>query len=255
MRRGDGVGWLISGLVVLTMVLGTVSASAQGATLRLEIVVGEGMQIPVGEWRNFQVRVVDVATGAPVPGARVAWQTPALGSRIYVGVTDGAGVTSATQLYTSGAPGSFEQTATLVSPAYTGGEWSDLPIALLGTPLRIHYTQGAARTLRIEIVSGGGMVIGLGAWQSFVVRVLDEAGAPVSGVRVAWQTPALGPRVYVGVTDASGTASATQLYSSATPGSFEETVAIVAASYAGGEWSDAPVPTIGAVLRIPYSQR
>jgi len=86
------------------------------------------------------------------------------------------------------------------------------------------------------------------------VRVTRD-GKPVAGVRVAWTTPALGAKTYIGTTDAQGVSSATQLYTSSTPGKFTEVAAIVPSSWSGGQWSDGPVPTEGAPVVFHYEQR
>lgn len=110
------------------------------STLHLEAVYGEGIVIPPGEWQSFQARVLD-SSGTAVPGVEVAWQTPALGARTYVGVTGADGISSATQLYTSFAGGSFVETAALVDRWPPGGAWSLGPVKTAGTPLQFHYEQ------------------------------------------------------------------------------------------------------------------
>lgn len=99
----------------------------------------------------------------------------------------------------------------------------------------------AARTLRLIKVSGEGQAIAANGWSNFAVRVVDGS-KPVAGVRIAWSTPALGPRTFIGVTDAKGTSSATNLYTGAGPAALTQ-IAGLALGWTGAEWSDEPVPT------------
>jgi S1-C subfamily serine protease len=87
---------------------------AGGDKWRLEKTGGDESLIPVGGWRNFEVKVVD-DQGRPVQGAKVAWQTPEGGPLTYVAETDAAGVARATNLYTFPRAGRYTQTAKIVS--------------------------------------------------------------------------------------------------------------------------------------------
>ena len=98
----------------ITIVAANSSSTATAdLALHLEKISGDRQVIPLGGWKSFSVKVVDEA-GRPVVGAKVAWQTPAGGSLIYVGETNQDGVTSATQLYTFGSAGIYTQLALLV---------------------------------------------------------------------------------------------------------------------------------------------
>jgi len=76
---------------------------------------GDHQIIPVGGWREFEVKVVD-NSGNPVEGAKVAWQTPTGGSLTYVAETDKSGIARATNLYTFPTKGTYFQTARIVDP-------------------------------------------------------------------------------------------------------------------------------------------
>jgi S1-C subfamily serine protease len=84
-------------------------------SVKLQKIAGDLQVIPVGGWKNFQIKVVDVS-GKPVPGAKVAWRTPIGGALTYVSETDNSGVASATNLYTFPTAGDYVQTAAIVSP-------------------------------------------------------------------------------------------------------------------------------------------
>jgi S1-C subfamily serine protease len=80
---------------------------------KLEKVAGDQQIIPVGGWKDFTVKVVDM-DGKPVAGAKVAWRTPTGGPLTYVSQTDETGVANATNLYTFPIAGNYLQTATVV---------------------------------------------------------------------------------------------------------------------------------------------
>jgi hypothetical protein len=95
--------------------------------LSIEKVSGDNQVIALNGWKNFSVRVVD-QNHRPVEGARVAWRTPDMGSYTYVGTTDSNGVSTATNLYSSSAAGTHQQTADLVDVKTPSGftEWGNL---------------------------------------------------------------------------------------------------------------------------------
>jgi hypothetical protein len=107
----------------------------------------------------------------------------------------------------------------------------------------------------LQKISGDGQTLARGQYGTFVVRVLDESGQPVVGALVAWREPAQDARTYVGMSDTSGQSSATQLNASS-PGSFQETAALVdASSWSGGAgFASTFVPTTGPVVSFSFFQ-
>ena len=77
----------------------------------LEKISGDGQTIPNLEWREFKVRVKDLA-GAPLFGVKIAWTTSACPDRLYIGESDKEGISSATNVCNFVRPfGRYEQTA------------------------------------------------------------------------------------------------------------------------------------------------
>ncbi len=85
----------------------------RGPSLTLEKVTGDGQQIAAGDYKSFVVKVVD-DKGARA-GAKVAWQTPHCGSRMFVRKADGNGLAEATNMCNILAVGAHTQTAVLVA--------------------------------------------------------------------------------------------------------------------------------------------
>jgi hypothetical protein len=83
------------------------------ANVSVQKIDGDQQTIPLGDWKEFRAKVVDT-NGKPVPGAKVAWRTPAGGSLTFVSETDANGVATATNLYTFPTVGEYTQTATVV---------------------------------------------------------------------------------------------------------------------------------------------
>jgi S1-C subfamily serine protease len=80
---------------------------------------------------------------------------------------------------------------------------------------------------RLEKVVGDKQVIPVGGWQTFQVKVVGADGKPMQGAKVAWQTPTGGALTFVAETDQLGIASAMNLYTFATAGSYLQTARIV----------------------------
>lgn len=83
------------------------------SALTIEKLSGDQQTIPLGGWKNFSVKIMN-SKGQPIAGVKVAWQTPAGGSNLYVGETDSNGISSATNLYTFPNAGTYVQLATIV---------------------------------------------------------------------------------------------------------------------------------------------
>lgn len=113
---------------------------------RLEKVSNDLIIIPLSEYadphrgyRNFAVRVID-KNGQPVPGAKVVWQTPDGGERVYVGTTDQQGITTATNIYKFNVGGTYRQTARIVtSDMPTGFSDHGKYLATIGEPVTFTF--------------------------------------------------------------------------------------------------------------------
>lgn len=79
---------------------------------------------------------------------------------------------------------------------------------------------------RINKVSGDNMIIPAREFKNFAVRVTDANGQPLVGAKVAWQTDSK-PYTYVGITDADGISTATNMYSFSESGTHTQTAVIV----------------------------
>ncbi|MHB8419403.1 MAG: Ig-like domain-containing protein [Myxococcales bacterium] len=119
------------------------SGGNSGDSLRK--IAGEGQDIPLGQWDNFTVEVVD-GNGSPVSGVEVAWQEPGEDPRSWIGTTDGNGRSSATN-FVSNTAGSYTETAALVAPSYTGGTgFVSGSVPTVGTPVTFDFTQDLGGT-------------------------------------------------------------------------------------------------------------
>jgi hypothetical protein len=122
------------------------SSSQSLSPARLEKVTSDLIIIPLSEYadphrgyRNFAVRVVD-KNGQPVPGAKVVWQTPDGGERVYVGTTDQQGITTATNIYKFDVAGTYRQTARIVtSDMPTGFGEHGKYLATIGEPITFTF--------------------------------------------------------------------------------------------------------------------
>jgi hypothetical protein len=85
----------------------------------------------------------------------------------------------------------------------------------------------AAEELLVEKITVDSQVIPLSGWKNFAARVVDRNRRPVEGAKLAWRTPDMGSYTYVGVTDRSGVSSATNLYTSSTTGTHQQTADVV----------------------------
>jgi hypothetical protein len=80
----------------------------------------------------------------------------------------------------------------------------------------------------LQKLKGDNQTITLTQFSSFVIKAVDGSGAPVRGLKIAWQTPACGPRLYIDETTEDGTSSATNMCSVLQPGRYEQTATPVA---------------------------
>jgi hypothetical protein len=103
--------WKYAGIIIPHP---TSDATLEITNSKLEKVAGDQQTIPIGGWKNFEVKVTD-PNGKPIAGAKVAWRTPTGGPLTYISQTDEQGVASATNLYTFATAGDYVQTATVVS--------------------------------------------------------------------------------------------------------------------------------------------
>src|ERR1700693_39620 len=113
---------------------------------------------------------------------------------------------------------------------YTGSPLPQCPITselLHSDAAMLQYFSAALFKGKLLKSSGDKQVIPVGGWQEFEVRVIYESGKPVSGAKVAWQTPVGGPLTYVAETDDSGVARATNLYTFPTQGTYFQTARVV----------------------------
>ena len=102
---------------------------------------GDGMMIPIGQWKSFSVKVVD-DKGAPMRGVKIAWRDPIRGPLIFVSETNVDGITWATNLFTSSKdPGAFEQIATVVDQATPIGFTQADKLSLNGPSVTFSFTQ------------------------------------------------------------------------------------------------------------------
>lgn len=105
---------LLSKYVGITIPHPNLDATSEIEQFKLEKVSGDLQVVPIGGWKNFTVKVVNVE-GKPVPGVKVAWRTPVGGGLTYVSKTDDSGEASATNLYTFPTVGNYVQTAFIVN--------------------------------------------------------------------------------------------------------------------------------------------
>jgi hypothetical protein len=79
----------------------------------------------------------------------------------------------------------------------------------------------------IDKISGDHQVIPLNGWQNFGVVVSDDNRKTIAGAKVAWRTSDLGPYTYIGVTDAEGISTPTNLYTAASAGKHTQVATLV----------------------------
>jgi len=132
----------------------------------------------------------------------------------------------------------------------------------LGSGFLEHRSQALMMTARaaerhLVKLSGDGATLprpsGTSWPESFAVKVVDGSGTPVSGARVVWTNPALGPRSFIGETDAMGISRAAQLYR-AQAGDGVEQVAQLIDAWNGPPLVDAPVITDGEGVVFKFRQ-
>lgn len=108
----------------------------------LQKIEGDGQTVSQSHdrgYRMFFVKVVD-RSGSPVSGAKVVWQTPYCGNRVYVGETDGRGVTGATNMCSPLTRGAHQQIALLVDRDTRIGFWDDIrQVPRVGHPVAFSF--------------------------------------------------------------------------------------------------------------------
>lgn len=104
-------------------------------------------------------------------------------------------------------------------------------------------------------VDGEGAIIPLGKWREFAVRAVGPDGKPLKDVRVVWMTPSGGTKAYVGTTDDSGVSKATQLYSFANVGTYQQVAALTRPDAAVGFADGSTIGLIGDPIVFNYQQR
>lgn len=133
----------------------------------------------------------------------------------------------------------------------------------LATPLIKKYTGSnllladfaAEPELHLSKMTIDRQVIPLGGWRAFSIQVTDVQGNPVKGAKVAWQTPNGGLLTYVAETDEAGLATATNLYTFGSAGTYVQTVKIVGKdTLIGFIAADKAVPA-GAGAAFTFQQR
>jgi hypothetical protein len=133
----------------------------------------------------------------------------------------------------------------------------------------VGFTQGAAgmasaspckllstTATTLVMVCGNDQSIPVGSYANFFVKAVDCEGTAMSGVNVLFQEPGQDTEGFVRTTDVDGLASATNFTSSAA-GSYTETAAVVASTWAGTPGfvaaSSAPV-VAGTTVTFQFSQ-
>jgi len=137
-----------------------------------------------------------------------------------------------------------------------------IPLNLAGTLLwqycgiiLPHPTYAVSASFRLEKLSEDQPVIPVGGWDNFKVRVLDKAGKPVPGAKVAWRTPVGGPLLYVSQSDQAGVASAPNLYTFPTSGDYLQTAAVVSDSTPTGFTDPAKILASGPAIELKFKQQ
>jgi hypothetical protein len=89
--------------------------------------------------------------------------------------------------------------------------------------------EGALRTFppTLAAVDNTQVTFQIGERKSVSVRVVDGAGNPIAGAKVAWATPSVSSKVYIAETNVEGIVTAANMISCKQPCAFTQTVAIV----------------------------
>lgn len=128
-------------------------------------------------------------------------------------------------------------------------------VALYAGTDRVDGQVVASGTLRLERVTPDNMRIARMTWKEFTVRAVDVRGRPVTGVKIVWQTPAGGSKIYVCQTDDAGVCSATNLYTFSNAGVYTQ-LATVAVPDTPLGFSDADaVRTLGPSITFNFAMQ
>lgn len=100
---------------------------------------GDSQRIKPGEWKNFEVKVFN-SDNVPASGVKVAWFNPQLGEKVYVGLTDPLGFTSATNIYNPGIQGVYFETATIVKQDTPVGITAFSSVTAISAPVTFSFT-------------------------------------------------------------------------------------------------------------------
>jgi hypothetical protein len=133
------------------IVAGVVALGSRRPEVFLEKVSGEGQAIPAGEYRNFAVVAKDRA-GRPLPGAKVAWETPECGASVFIRTAADGGFADATNMCNGLSVGKHTQIATPADDAVQG-MWSQKDkVRPIGDPVSFSFDVVTPRPLE---TSGG----------------------------------------------------------------------------------------------------
>lgn len=151
------------------------------------------------------------ASGAPVPGVQVLFNTIGGGVQFPVDTTDASGIASAGQWQLGGTPGEYVVSAVV---SYPGGNIAGNPVRFTGTAIPVPTSIVIAKQAGDAQTAAAGTILG----QQPSVLVTSN-GAPVAGVTVQFIASGDGLATPVFVqTDASGIARTTwRLQTSAGP--------------------------------------
>ncbi len=110
----------------------------------------------------------------------------------------------------------------------------------------------ATGALHLERVTPDGIRIARMQWREFTVRVADVKGHPVSGIKIVWQTPQGGPKVYVTETDNTGICAATNLYTFNNAGVYTQLATVAAPDTPIGFSTADNVQTLGPSITFNF---